>query len=60
MSCCGAARSSAACPPASGLVSRMTGDERFVRPTSKGFYALREDYPEVTQSVGARRRKRKV
>ena len=43
--------------PASGLVARMTGDERFVRPTSKGFYALREDYPEVTQSVGARRRK---
>ena len=42
------------------LVSRMTTDERkrFLRPTSKGFYALQEDYPEVRQSVGARRRRK--
>ena len=45
--------------PANGLVARMSGDERFVRPTSKGFYALREDYPEVRESVGARRKRRK-
>ena len=45
--------------PANGLVARMSGDERFVRPTSKGFYGLREDYPTVKRSVGARRRKRR-
>ena len=51
--------------PASALVSRMTqdddrrkeADKRFIRPTSKGFYALREDYPDA-RNVGARRRKR--
>ena len=51
--------------PAGALVSRMTqddnrraeGDKRFIRPTSKGFYALREDYPDA-RNVGARRRKR--
>ena len=51
--------------PAGALVSRMTqddnrradGEKRFVRPTSKGFYALREDYPDA-RNVGARRRKR--
>ncbi len=51
--------------PAGALVSRMTqddnrradGEKRFVRPTSKGFYALREDYPNA-RNVGARRRKR--
>ncbi len=51
--------------PASGLVSRMTQDDarrdeeerRFVRPTSKGFYALREDYPNA-RNVGAKRRRR--
>ena len=49
--------------PAAALVSRITQDEkrraggepRFVRPTSKGFYALREDYPNA-RNVGARRR----
>ncbi len=40
---------------ANGLLSRMTRDERFVRPTSKGFYALREDYPNA-RNVGAKRR----
>ncbi len=51
--------------PAGALVSRMTqddkrrteADKRFVRPTSKGFYALREDYPNA-RNVGARRRRR--
>ena len=50
--------------PAGALVSRMTQDDnrraeedrRFIRPTSKGFYALREDYPQA-RNVGARRRK---
>ena len=50
--------------PAGALVSRMTQDDnrraeeerRFIRPTSKGFYALREDYPNA-RNVGARRRK---
>ena len=41
--------------PAGGLVSRMTRDERFVRPTSKGFYALRADHPNA-RNVGAKRR----
>ena len=49
--------------PAAALVSRMTQDDnrraesdrRFVRPTSKGFYALREFYPQA-RNVGARRR----
>lgn len=51
--------------PAGALVSRMTQDDkrradaekRFVRPTSKGFYALREDFPNA-RNVGARRRRR--
>ncbi len=51
--------------PAAALVSRMTQDDkkraeadrRFIRPTSKGFYALREDYPNA-RNVGARRRGR--
>ncbi len=53
--------------PAGALVSRMTqddnrraeADKRFIRPTSKGFYALREDYPDA-RNVGARRRKNKL
>ncbi len=52
--------------PAGALVSRMTQDDnrrdekdrRFIRPTSKGFYALREDYPDA-RNVGARRRRSK-
>lgn len=51
--------------PAGALVSRMTQDDnrredkdkRFIRPTSKGFYALREDYPDA-RNVGARRRRK--
>lgn len=45
--------------PAGGLISRLSGDDRFVRPTSKGFYGLREDYPRIKRSVGERRRKRR-
>ncbi|MDE2856698.1 MAG: HTH domain-containing protein [Chloroflexota bacterium] len=49
--------------PAAALVSRMTqddnrraeGERRFIRPASKGFYALREDYPNA-RNVGTRRR----
>ena len=40
---------------AMGLISRLSRDERFCRPTSKGFYALRADYPRA-RNVGARRR----
>ena len=50
--------------PANSLVSRMTSDEkrraesekRFIRPTSKGFYALREYYPNA-RNVGEKRQK---
>lgn len=51
--------------PAASLVARMTQDDnrraeserRFVRPVSKGFYALREDYTNA-RNVGAKRRRR--
>ena len=39
-------------PPAT-LVARLVLDERFVRPTSKGFYGLRADFP-TARNVGAR------
>ena len=39
--------------PEATLVSRITKDNRFVRPQRKGFYALQEDYPGAI-SVGAR------
>lgn len=50
--------------PAASLVARMTQDDnqraeserRFVRPVSKGFYALREDYPNA-RNVGAKRKR---
>ena len=53
--------------PAGSLVARMTQDDkgkaeeekRFVRPTSRGFYALRADYPKA-RNVGARRRLSKI
>ena len=41
-------------PPAT-LVARLVLDERFVRPTSKGFYGLRNDFPNA-RNVGARQR----
>ena len=40
--------------PAATLTARLVGDERFIRPTAKGFYALRKDYPNA-RNVGARR-----
>ncbi|MDE0609093.1 MAG: HTH domain-containing protein [Anaerolineaceae bacterium] len=40
--------------PANGLVSRIHNDDRFVRPTRRGHYALKEDYPN-SQSVGIRK-----
>jgi hypothetical protein len=41
------------------LVARLVGDDRFVRPTRKGFYALRADYPNAT-NVGERKRRRRA
>ena len=38
------------------LVARLVSDDRFVRPTRRGFYALRRDYPDV-KSVGIRKRR---
>ncbi len=51
--------------PAASLVARMTQDDnrraeserRFVRPVSKGFYALREFYPNA-RNVGTRRKRK--
>ncbi len=39
--------------PWASLTARMVQDIRFVRPTAKGFYALRRDYP-TARNVGAR------
>ena len=39
--------------PWATLTARIVQDERFVRPTAKGFYALRRDYP-TARNVGAR------
>ena len=42
--------------PEATLTARLVRDERFVRPTSKGYYALRDDYPNA-RNVGARKRR---
>ena len=42
--------------PEATLVARMVQDPRFVRPTAKGFYALRRDYP-TARNVGERVRR---
>lgn len=42
--------------PANNLVARLVNDDRFVRPTRRGFYALRSDYPDV-KSVGVRKQR---
>ena len=39
--------------PSATLVARLVLDDRFVRPTSKGFYGLRKDFPKA-RNVGAR------
>ena len=39
--------------PANTLLSRISKDNRFGRPHQKGFYALREDYPDA-ENVGKR------
>ena len=39
--------------PGATLVARLVLDDRFVRPTSKGFYGLRADFP-TARNVGAR------
>ena len=38
------------------LIARLVRDDRFVRPSKRGYYALSSDYPNVT-SVGARRQR---
>ena len=38
------------------LVARLVSDDRFVRPTRRGYYALRRDYPDA-KNVGARKRR---
>ena len=40
--------------PAQTLVSRLVGDDRFVRPIRRGWYALRVNYP-TAKSVGKRK-----
>ena len=37
------------------LVARLVSDDRFVRPTRRGYYALRRDYPDA-KNVGARQK----
>ncbi len=44
--------------PWANLTARMVQDPRFVRPTARGFYALRRDYPNA-RNVGARRQRRR-
>ena len=41
--------------PWANLSARLVQDERFVRPTAKGYYALRRDYP-TARNVGARKK----
>lgn len=41
--------------PAQTLVSRIAGDERFIRPAKRGCYSLKVYHPRA-KSVGARRR----
>lgn len=41
------------------LVARLVRDDRFVRPVRKGFYALRDDYPNA-KNVGERRKRRRA
>ncbi len=45
-------------PPAA-LNAIMNRDRRFVRPTRRGYYALREDYPQVQESIGQRNSRRR-
>ena len=40
--------------PAAALNAIMNRDERFVRPSKRGFYALREHHPSIRENVGTR------
>ena len=40
--------------PSRNLVARLVNDERFVRPARRGFYGLRQDYPNAS-NVGQRK-----
>ena len=42
--------------PEAALIARLVSDLRFVRPSKKGYYALRKDYP-AAKNVGSRRRR---
>ncbi len=40
--------------PSAALNAIMNRDDRFVRPTKRGYYALREHYPDVEENAGRR------
>lgn len=42
--------------PARTLVAKISKEPRFVRPVSRGFYALRKDYPDA-RNVGEHKRR---
>ena len=42
--------------PGRTLVAKISKDPRFVRPVSRGFYALRKDYPDA-RNVGEHKRR---
>ncbi len=42
--------------PGRTLVAKISSDTRFVRPVSRGFYALRKDYPDA-RNVGEHKRR---
>lgn len=43
--------------PGRTLVAKLVWDDRFIRPERKGYYALREDYPDAP-NVGERKNQR--
>ena len=43
--------------PAQTLVAQLVRDSNFIRPETKGYYALRDDYPKA-RNVGERKRRR--
>ncbi len=43
--------------PGRTLVAKLVWDSRFIRPKQKGYYALREDYPDAP-NIGARKSRR--
>ena len=45
--------------PGGTLVAKISKEPRFVRPASRGFYALRKDYPDARNVGEHKRRSRK-